>query len=102
MGKKIWNYIKISIGLLISCYILYIIFASFYYPKKMKWLCDSITVEDSIEEARSKANKEHYKVYEFEDDKKVIVFNEKVIGKSGCSISYNLNGNIYRKSYIYD
>ncbi len=102
MSRKIWSYIKIIMTFLMLFYVLYIIFAAFYYPKKMQEFCNSITMGESIKNVITKANNDNYKQYEFDDSKELMVFNEKVIGKASCSVSYDLNEKIYAKSYMDD
>lgn len=68
----------------------------------MQAFCDSITIGESIEELKEKADTNNFRYSEDVQSKGLIVYDIKTIGTSICFISYTDNGQVYKKSYVND
>ena len=102
MIKKIWRYIKIIMTFLMLFYVLYIIFVFTYYPKKMQAFCNSISERELISDVEKEVKNNNFKQYKNTQNKRLLVYDHKTIGKSTCTIYYKDNRQVYKKSYMND
>lgn len=102
MIKSLLLYTGSILTIIMSCVLIYSAFVFTYYPKKMQNFCDSISEGDLISDVEKEVKNNNFKQYKNTQDRRLLIFDDKTMGKSTCTIYYKDNERVYKKSYMND
>ena len=68
----------------------------------MQNFCDSISEGDLIRDVEKEVKNNNFKQYKNTQDRRLLIFDDKTMGKSTCTIYYKDNERVYKKSYMND
>ena len=102
MIKSLLLYTGSILTIIMSCVLIYSTFVFTYYPKKMQNFCDSISEGDLISDVEKEVKNNNFKQYKNTQDRRLLIFDDKTMGKSTCTIYYKDNERVYKKSYMND
>ena len=102
MIKSLLLYTGSILTIIMSCVLIYSTFVFTYYPKKMQNFCDSISEGELISDVEKEVKNNNFKQYKNTQDRRLLIFDDKTMGKSTCTIYYKDNERVYKKSYMND
>lgn len=102
MIKSLLLYTGSILTIIMSCVLIYSTFVFTYYPKKMQNFCDSISEGDLISDVEKEVKNNNFKQYKNTQDRRLLISDNKTMGKSTCTIYYKDNERVYKKSYMND
>lgn len=102
MIKSLLLYTGSILTIIMSCVLIYFTFVFTYYPKKMQNFCDSISEGDLISDVEKEVKNNNFKQYKNTQDRRLLISDNKTMGKSTCTIYYKDNERVYKKSYMND
>ena len=86
MIKSLLLYTGSILTIIMSCVLIYSTFVFTYYPKKMQNFCDSISEGDLISDVEKEVKNNNFKQYKNTQDRRLLIFDDKTMGKSTCTI----------------